>query len=389
VYQLPRTAAGPVPNIALLVEENQPVDVGLNDYSPYVVDDPQYPPIPVFPGTITATQLVQQAQVLPTAPGVQLVAGGELGPLEPLPASAGIDTFGLLTYPEPAQHLLVLLDSKQRALPLDRTRAAATSTGGSAPTPVTPTPQIWYHVGDPGLQSISIGQLDLASNAFNPSGLNEANVFFAGQFVVNNTVGADFSSNLVYGQFSDNTIGFSCIGNTFRGSFTSNTLGDNVNTCYFDSDTHHVEIGDGCERVNLYNCSGTPQVPFVVPAGTVDAEYRNNQLVSSAAAPTVTGLPITATRTADYTLALTDADKLVPVNSASAVVVTVPAHADVPFPIGTTLYVAQDGVGDVTIAGASGVVVQTADGYKVGGQWQDVALHKRDLNTWVLKGGVS
>lgn len=102
-----------------------------------------------------------------------------------------------------------------------------------------------------------------------------------------------------------------------------------------------------------------------------------------------TSLPLTATRTADYTLALADAGCLVPVSSGSAVVVTVPAHADIALPVGTTLYVAQDGAGAVTIAWASGVVVQTADGYKVPGQWTDVALHKRDLNTWVLKGGVS
>jgi acetaldehyde dehydrogenase (acetylating) len=78
----------------------------------------------------------------------------------------------------------------------------------------------------------------------------------------------------------------------------------------------------------------------------------------------------------------------VPVSSASAVTITVPNNASAPFPVGTTLYVAQDGAGQVSIAAASGVLVQTAQGYKVGGQWQDVALHKRDLNTWVLKGGV-
>jgi hypothetical protein len=101
-----------------------------------------------------------------------------------------------------------------------------------------------------------------------------------------------------------------------------------------------------------------------------------------------TTLSVTLTRTADYTLALPDAGCLVPVSSTSAVTVTVPAHADVAFPVGTTLYVAQDGAGQVSIAPASGVVVQTAGGLKVGGQWTDVALHKRDLNTWVLKGGV-
>ncbi|RZL08367.1 MAG: hypothetical protein EOO62_15435 [Hymenobacter sp.] len=105
-------------------------------------------------------------------------------------------------------------------------------------------------------------------------------------------------------------------------------------------------------------------------------------------ATVATTLPVTSIRTADYILQLSDAGCLVPVASSSAVTITVPSHADVAFVVGTTLYVAQDGTGQVTIAAASGVVVQTADGYNVAGQWQEVALHKRDLNTWVLKGGV-
>jgi hypothetical protein len=100
-------------------------------------------------------------------------------------------------------------------------------------------------------------------------------------------------------------------------------------------------------------------------------------------------LPLTPVRTADYFLQLSDAGCMVPVASSTAVTVTVPTHADVPFAVGTTLYVAQDSTGQVSIAAAGGVVIQTADGLKVPGRWQDVALHKRDLNTWVLKGGIS
>jgi hypothetical protein len=100
-------------------------------------------------------------------------------------------------------------------------------------------------------------------------------------------------------------------------------------------------------------------------------------------------LTLTPARTADYFLQLTDAGCMVPVTSSTAVTVTVPAHASVPFAVGTTLYVAQDGTGPVSIVAAGGVVIQTADGYRVPGRWQDVALHKRDLNTWVLKGALS
>jgi hypothetical protein len=438
---------------------------------------------------------------------------------------------------------------------------------------VSTSGQIWYYVGDPAAQSISLGELDLTRNSFDTSGLNEGNLFYSGPTVEDNTVGAAFALNKVGLDFRRNQIGENCFDCDFQFSFTDNVLGENVNACYFDAGTQYVQVGDNCERVRLYNCKGTPQQLFVVPAGTMDAVYRNNQLVNKAnedgrfdlltptdralpqsairglidwhyedsdptqpwtlkpgrsvmftrsrqlvlnsdvqegdvfslyinplspvsrvelayfggidekptkrylpgtsivlrytyipdyndaggnliqahyglrtvqqttltatnfrgpysgsayyvagdlvvyqgqlylrlaegggngaafdptkwvgggGAPAPDGLlPLTTTRTADYTLALADAGCLVPVDSASAVTITVPDHASVPFPIGTTLYVAQDGAGAVTIAPASGVVVQKADGYKVPGQWQDIALHKRNLNTWVLKGGVS
>jgi len=142
-----------------------------------------------------------------------------------------------------------------------------------------------------------------------------------------------------------------------------------------------VDDNGALVSVPLTDLSGQqPGGPTYTPGTGVDL---NGTQFSS------TRLELAELPTSNYTLRLSDAGKLVPVSSTSAVTVTVPAHADVPFPIGTTLYVAQDGVGSVTITGASGVVVQTADGYQVGGQWLDVALHKRDLNTWVLKGGVS
>ena len=142
VYQLPRDTAGPVPSIAMLVEENQPVDVGRNDYTPSFVDDPKFPPVPPLAGTIAASrQLVRQAQVAPTAPGVQLVSGDEIGPLEPLPAGAAVDsTNGVLSYPGTDPAVLVYVEGAQE-IPLARTPVA------SASTPVVPGPGTTYTAG--------------------------------------------------------------------------------------------------------------------------------------------------------------------------------------------------------------------------------------------------
>lgn len=103
-----------------------------------------------------------------------------------------------------------------------------------------------------------------------------------------------------------------------------------------------------------------------------------------------TTLPLRPAQTGSYTLALADKGCLVPVASATAVTITVPDNASVPFPVGTILQVRQTGAGQLTLAGASGVVVNAyQNALKTAGQWAEVGLHKVDVNTWVLTGGVA
>ena len=134
------------------------------------------------------------------------------------------------------------------------------------------------------------------------------------------------------------------------------------------------------DQAHLIPLDGSPAVPVSFNPTDAGTSPRGDTL-----------LPVTATRTADYTLALADAGCLVPLVSSAPLTLTVPTNAAVPFPVGTVLYVAQDGAGDVTVAAAPGVVMHVADGagLKVPGQWSDVSLHKRGTDTWVLKGGVS
>ena len=144
---------------------------------------------------------------------------------------------------------------------------------------------------------------------------------------------------------------------------------------------------------NLNAAAGfSPQGVWLDPAD-FKLKQVSYDLVTDATAPVGDDalLPVTATRTANYTLALADAGCLVPLASSAPLTLTVPTNAAVPFPVGTVLYVAQDGAGAVTVAAAPGVVVHVADGagLKVPGQWSDVSLHKRGTDTWVLKGGVS
>jgi hypothetical protein len=92
---------------------------------------------------------------------------------------------------------------------------------------------------------------------------------------------------------------------------------------------------------------------------------------------------------AAYTTVLTDRDKLVEVSSATAVTVTIPTNSTVAYPVGTSIDILQTGVGQVTIAGAGGVTVNSTPGLKLRTQWSSATLFKRAENTWVVFGDLS
>lgn len=96
------------------------------------------------------------------------------------------------------------------------------------------------------------------------------------------------------------------------------------------------------------------------------------------------------TQTNNYTLVLTDAFKLVEINSSSAVTVTIPINATVAFPIGTKINVSQYGTGQITIGLGVGVTLRSNGGKtKTSGQYAICTLIKRDTNEWYLYGDLT
>ncbi len=92
-------------------------------------------------------------------------------------------------------------------------------------------------------------------------------------------------------------------------------------------------------------------------------------------------------KTADYTLsALTERDSLIEVDSSSAVTITIPTNSAVAFPIGTTLDILGVNTGLITIAGDTGVTVNSTPGLKLRTQWSSCTLFKRAENSWVVYG---
>lgn len=90
-----------------------------------------------------------------------------------------------------------------------------------------------------------------------------------------------------------------------------------------------------------------------------------------------------------YTLTISDRDKIVELNNASAITLTVPLNSAVAFPVGSNITLLQTGAGQVTVAGASGVTVNGNPGLKLSGQWAAATLIKRATDTWVLLGNTA
>lgn len=91
-----------------------------------------------------------------------------------------------------------------------------------------------------------------------------------------------------------------------------------------------------------------------------------------------------------YTLVLSDLGKLVELNNAASITLTIPTNASVAFAIGDRIDILQTGAGQVTIAGAAGVTVNSESSkFKLAGQWAAATLIKRAADTWVAVGNLA
>lgn len=93
--------------------------------------------------------------------------------------------------------------------------------------------------------------------------------------------------------------------------------------------------------------------------------------------------------TANATLASGNAGCFLQVNSSSAVTITVPTNASVEFAVGTEIEICRYGTGTVTIAGESGVTINSAKSkVAIADQYGCACLKKLGTNEWLLAGDV-
>lgn len=90
-----------------------------------------------------------------------------------------------------------------------------------------------------------------------------------------------------------------------------------------------------------------------------------------------------------YTLVLGDAGKMVTLNNASPITLTVPANSSVAFVVGTQIELAQLGAGQVTVAAAGGVTIRSTDTLKLTDQYSAVVLTKLATDEWLMTGRIA
>jgi hypothetical protein len=130
--------------------------------------------------------------------------------------------------------------------------------------------------------------------------------------------------------------------------------------------------------VGLSNVDNTSDANKPVSTATQTAlDAKTNKLI------------VTNRQTASYTLVLSDADKLVEMNVATANDLTIPLNSSVAFATGTQILLAQYGAGQTTIVPTSGVTVRSNGAkLKLNVQYSGATLIKIDTDEWYLFGDI-
>jgi hypothetical protein len=95
-------------------------------------------------------------------------------------------------------------------------------------------------------------------------------------------------------------------------------------------------------------------------------------------------------KTADYTIGKADAGKTISVTSLTDVVITIPTNSTTPFVIGQKIEILRNGSGNVSVAGAVGVILNSKNSNKkIAAQYSGAVISKIDTNTWILIGDLT
>jgi hypothetical protein len=97
-------------------------------------------------------------------------------------------------------------------------------------------------------------------------------------------------------------------------------------------------------------------------------------------------------KTSGYTLQPQDTGIILEMNVGTAATLTIPSYTgnnSVPFIRGTEIKILLTNTGPVNITGASGVTLNSKNGFNLTSQWDMATLIKRDTDSWVIIGDLT
>ena len=178
----------------------------------------------------------------------------------------------------------------------------------------------------------------------------------------------------------------------------------------FSVDEDGISVANGTAstgavlRLGEATANGTNYVAVQAPASLAanttytlpTADGTNGQVLSTNGSGTLSwatasggGTSYSTVRTQSgttYTLVLGDAGDYIQTTSTTAVTITVPLQSSVAWAADTEIYFEQNNTGQITIAGASGVTINSSETLKSFARYSVIALKRVAENVWTLTG---
>jgi hypothetical protein len=154
-----------------------------------------------------------------------------------------------------------------------------------------------------------------------------------------------------------------------------------------------IAVGAAVTQINAGNITDTRVDAGTNLSGDISAVVAGAGLSGGGSSGSVTlntSIATNAQTGTTYTLALSDNGKLVTLNNASAIAVTIPLNSSIALPVGAAIMMAAYGAGAVTISGAGGVTVvsggTTAASPVIRATYSSVAAIQTSANNWLVVG---